>query len=416
MAVTTGAPARVHALSILLPFGLAYFASHWFRGINAVIAPDLVAELQLSAADLGLLSAAYFVSFAAFQLPLGILLDRFGPRRVNITLISIAGLGALLFTFGHDLTTLTLARALVGFGVSAGLMAPVKATLMWFPGERVAAMNGWTFVLGFVGAIAATAPAQWLLQLTTWRGLFVSVAALCALAALAMWRFAPEHPATRSNTPQSASAWQSYWAIYRHPSFWRASGVAMTTQAVGMGIQTLWAGPWLRDVAGLDRHASANILLAGAFASLVGSFVFGQIGSRLARAGRSPMQALLAGVSVFLVIQLLLVSGWHDSPALIWVLFGVFSTSGGLVFSVVTRDFEPSLSGRVITALNVLIFSFAFACQWGIGAVINFWPSINSHYDPNGYRAGFALFLALEVIALAGFFWSGKRAKTGRAL
>lgn len=409
MTTPTNAPPRVHALSILLPFGMAYFASHWFRGINAIISPDLVNEMHLNAADLGLLSAAYFVSFAAFQLPLGILLDRFGPRRVNITLISLAGVGALLFSAGHDMITLTLARALIGLGVSAGLMAPVKATLMWFPSERVAAMNGWTFVLGFIGAIAATAPAQWLLQLTHWRGLFVSVAVLCALAVVALWRFAPEHPSTRNPPPMSARAWQTFWTIYRHPSFWRASTVAMTSQAVGMGIQTLWAGPWLRDVAGLDRTASANILLAGALASLVGSFVFGQIGSRLAREGRSPMQALLVGVSIFLVIQLLLVLGWHGMPTLVWVLFGVFSTSGGLVFSVVTRDFEPTLSGRVITALNVLIFSFAFACQWGIGAIINLWPSTGGHYDPNGYRAGFAAFLALEAVALAWFLASSRR-------
>ncbi len=408
MALSPGA-ARVGTLHILLPFGMAYFTSHWYRGINAIIAPDLVRELQLSAADLGLLSAAYFLVFSAFQLPLGILLDRFGPRRVNMVLISIAALGGLLFSVGHDMTTLTLARALVGLGVSAGLMAPVKATLMWFPAERVAAMNGWIFVTGFMGAIAATAPAQWLLEVTHWRGLFVFVAILCVCAVLTMWRLAPEQNATHLSAGARSGAWQSFWRIYRHPGFWGASIVAMTSQAVGMGIQTLWAGPWLRDVAALERGASANVLLAGAFAALVGSFSFGQLGSHLARRGRSPMGALLGGVSVFLLIQLLLAAGWHGAPLLLWMLFGFFSTAGGLVFSVVTRDFEPALHGRVITALNVLIFSLAFLCQWGIGAIINQWPSVDGHYHLEGYRTGFAVFLALQALALAWYFVKHRR-------
>jgi predicted MFS family arabinose efflux permease len=316
----------------------------------------------------------------------------------------VAATGALLFATGKDLTALTLARALVGVGVAAGLMAPIKATLSWFASERTAAMTGWIFVLGYTGAITATAPAHWLLQLTHWRGLFALVAALCLLALAALWRFAPEPPA-HASLSDARGAWRSFWRIYRQPSFWRVSIVSMTSQAVALGVQTLWAGPWLRDVAQLDRGASANVLLASVFASAVGSFAFGQLGSRLARHGQSPLRALIAGVVMFLLVQIALIAGFSRAPLLLWIVFGFFSTAGSLVFAVITRDFEPSLSGRVLTALNVLIFGLAFVCQWGIGAIIDRWPSSAGHYHPDGYRAGFAVFLALELTALLWFAW-----------
>ncbi|MCG8509725.1 MAG: MFS transporter, partial [Rhodospirillales bacterium] len=102
---------------VLCPFALGYFLSYVYRAVNNVIAPDLAAELGLSAADLGLLTSTYFLTFAAFQIPLGMLLDRFGPRRVQAVLYSVAALGAVLFALGDSAATLTLGRALIGAGV-----------------------------------------------------------------------------------------------------------------------------------------------------------------------------------------------------------------------------------------------------------------------------------------------------------
>ena len=118
-------------LRVFIPFALGYFLSYLFRVVNNVIAPDLVADLGLDAADLGLLTSTYFLTFAAFQLPLGILLDRFGPRRTEAALLVFAGLGAFLFAIAESTIGLIVGRAFIGFGVSACLMAAFKAFGMW---------------------------------------------------------------------------------------------------------------------------------------------------------------------------------------------------------------------------------------------------------------------------------------------
>ena len=120
-------------LCVFIPFALGYFLSYLFRVVNAVIAPDLTADLALNPAQLGLLTAAYFITFAAFQLPLGVLLDRYGPRRIEAFLLFFAGLGAFVFARSESLTGLVIGRALIGFGVSSCLMAAFKAFVLWFP-------------------------------------------------------------------------------------------------------------------------------------------------------------------------------------------------------------------------------------------------------------------------------------------
>ena len=127
---------------VFVPFAMGYFLSYLMRVVNPVIAPDLVRDLGLTAADLGLLTSANFLAFAVAQLPLGILLDRFGPRRTEAVLLLFAALGAFLFSIAGSAPDLIAGRALIGLGTSACLMAAFKAYVMWFSGERIPFING----------------------------------------------------------------------------------------------------------------------------------------------------------------------------------------------------------------------------------------------------------------------------------
>ncbi|MBL8253669.1 MAG: MFS transporter, partial [Candidatus Competibacter sp.] len=146
------------AWRIFLPFAAGYFLSYLYRAINAALSPYLATELRLDATDLGLLTSVYFLTFAAFQLPLGVLLDRFGPRRVEATLLLFAAAGAGLFAVSHSPLELIVGRGLIGLGVSACLMASFKAFVLWLPAERLPVANGWVLAAGGLGALAATAP------------------------------------------------------------------------------------------------------------------------------------------------------------------------------------------------------------------------------------------------------------------
>ena len=128
---------------VFVPFACGYYLSYLYRTVNAVISPDLVRDLGVDANELGLLTSAYFLAFASFQIPLGVLLDRMGPRRVDAGLLAIAGLGALVFAQSDAFAGLVLGRALIGLGVSAALMASMKAFTLWFPLSRFASLNGY---------------------------------------------------------------------------------------------------------------------------------------------------------------------------------------------------------------------------------------------------------------------------------
>ena len=390
-------------LRVFVPFAIAYFLSYLFRTINAVIAPDLVRDVGLDAALLGLLTSTYFLTFAAFQLPLGILLDRFGPRRTEASLLVIAAVGALVFAVSSNATGLILGRALIGLGVSACLMGALKAYVIWFPGVRLATVNGLHLAVGSMGAMTATAPVEAVLQLTDWRGVFLGLAVLTGAAALLLFLVVPEREGGASGDTLKEQI-KGTLAVVSHPFFLRIAPLALTAQGTFLAFQTLWAGPWLRDVAGLDRTGVANMLLLIALAMLAGFIILGWTAERLEKMGLNPIIVPTVGMSVFIFVQVGLVLQWTTVSNPLWLIFGFFGTSGIIFFPVLTRAFPSALAGRVVTAINLLVFVGAFVFQWGIGEVIDLWPPTEGGYAPAAYRVAFGVLMALELLSLGWFF------------
>src|SRR4029079_7147509 len=158
----------------------------------ALIAGDLRAELDLGADDLGLLTSAYFLVVATGVLPCGALLDRYGPRLVDSALLLIAATGALVFALAGGVWALMVGRGLIGLGVALALIAGLKAIVLWFPPQRIALANGFYVMLGALGAVSATGPAEFLVQAVGWRGLFAILAAASAAVALLILLVVPE--------------------------------------------------------------------------------------------------------------------------------------------------------------------------------------------------------------------------------
>lgn len=385
---------------MFLPFALGYFLSYVFRTVNSIIAPNLTGDLALSAADLGLLTSVYFLAFAAFQLPLGLLLDRFGPRRIQALLVLFAAAGALIFALADGLGDLVLGRALIGLGVSACLMASFKAFVLWFPPSRLALVNSALLALGATGALAATLPVEWGLQFVGWRGLFLSVAGLAVVVALLVALVVPEHHDAPVHS-SLAGQWRGLTQVLSSRFFWRVTPLAFLSQGAFLALQGLWAGPWLRDVAGLARQQVAGELAGLALSIVVGFVVFGGLADRLSRYGIKPLTVATVGMALFVAAQLGLVlqpPGW-GLP--LWLAFGFFGTSSTLAYAVLSQAFPAALAGRVNTALNLLVFLTAFLMQWGIGAVLHHWEDpVSRLYDPQGYAWGFAIVAGLQLLAL----------------
>jgi len=391
-------------LRVFLPFAFGYFLSYLYRTVNAVIAPDLVQDLGLDPANLGLLTSAYFLSFAAFQLPLGILLDLFGPRRVEAGLLVFAAIGAILFGMAESLSELLLGRALIGLGVSACLMAAFKAFVIWFPPERLPMANGIQMVSGGLGALMATVPVEMALQVTDWRMVFIGLGLLTLLAAAAVFFIVPEKDGSQSGETL-AQQLRGIADVFTSRFFWRLAPWTILAQATYLSLLGLWSGPWLRDVAGYDRDGVANTLFLVALAMISGFFFFGALTERLSRCGVRPQSVAVVGLFVFILVQSCMLFGWQPLAVPLWLLFSFFGTAGILPYAVLSQHFPAHLSGRANTAMNLQVFVMAFAAQWGIGAIIGLWQETSGGgYDPAGYRAAFGLMLILQVMA-AGWFW-----------
>jgi len=386
-------------LRVFLPFALGYFLSYLYRVVNSVIAPDLVADIGVDPSELGLLTSTYFIPFAAFQLPLGLLLDRYGPRRIESFLLIFAGIGAWIFASADNLTGLVIGRAFIGFGVSACLMAAFKAYVMWYPREQLPLINGFQMASGGLGALAATAPIEAALAITNWRGVFSGLAFLTIIIAAAVYLVVPERTVSGGDAKFTEQI-RGTRSVFASMVFWRIAPLTTLSQATFLSIQGLWAGPWLRDVAGFDRSNVAGTLLLVAAAMIAGFILLGAAAERLSRFGIKPITVAVTGMSLFMVVLLLLILEITVVSVPLWVLFGFFGTSGIVPYAVLSQRFPPHLSGRVNTALNLLVFVVAFTAQWGMGSVIELWPATASGgYAPEGYRAAFTIMLTFQGLA-----------------
>ena len=375
-------------LKVFLPFAGGYFLSYLYRTINAIISPDLVREFGLGPGDLGLLTSTYFLTFALFQLPLGILLDRYGPRRVNASLLMFAGTGAALFGLSQSLSGLIVARALIGLGVSGCLMSSMKVFTLWFPLNRLATLNGWLLSCGGLGALSASKPAEELLRITDWHSVFLLLAALTFAAAGTIFLVVPERAAPRA--PQTLiDALRSLPPILRNANFWKLGLLVIAGQGVFMSLQGLWIAPWLKDVVGLARADIGSHLLAVALGMIVGAALWGGVADWLSRRGVDTVHVVLGGVGVSLLILALLALGVKSGTLALLFSLTFFSQVQPLVYAMLSKEFPLELSGRVISTLNFLVFLSAFAVQWGTGLIINLWPVEAGRYAAVGYATAF---------------------------
>lgn len=385
-------------LRLLFPFAAGYFVSFLLRNVNAIIAADLSAGLGLSAADLGLLTAAYFLTFASIQLPLGILLDRYGSRRVEALLLIIAGLGCVGFAIGDNLVELVVARALIGLGVSACLMASFKVLAVWYSPERLPSLNAAVMVAGGLGALAATTPLARVVDMLGWRDMFFVLAGLTTLVALAVFT-TPEKPNGKS-TESFQKQLHALADILKSSVFWTYA--PMTASGLGgfVALQGLWAVPWLIDVSGETRDGAAYHMLLTTVAMVCGWLATATLVDPLRRVGVLASQFMTICNLIGLVLMICLWLGIGDTR-LIWFMRGVFYAVGNIAFADLTARFAPALAGRVNTALNFCTFMGAFGVQIGYGLLLNSltqsgWTLVKSH------QFAFGILIVLQG---AGLFW-----------
>lgn len=372
--------------------------------VNAVLAPTLAAEFGLSAAGLGLLSSVYFLSFAVVQLPVGVALDRYGPRRVNAALLLVAVAGGAWFAAAESASAAIAARALIGLGVSACLMAALTAFVLWYPPERISTMTGIAFSAGAVGAMTATVPLELLLRAWGWREAFLLIVGVTAVLSIVFWFWVPERTARRTNEGFREIV-QGLSALLRDPVFLRFAIPLGASQAAAVALQTLWIATWLRDVAQWNPAEVARGLLAVNVSMIIGYMAFGRAADAWQRRGRSAFPLLAGGVALSSLCLGLIVIGVHSM--LLWCVFVGAGTAVVLAYSLLARRYPKAMAGRVNTAVNVVGFVGMFGGQWAIGMVLDRWPQSTQGYAAEAYPWALGMVWAIQFAGLA-WLWSGR--------
>lgn len=410
---------RALAIRIFLAFACGYFLSALLRAVTATLAPSFSQELGLRPSDLGLLAGAYFLGFSLLQLPLGSALDRIGPKRVLMGLLGVGVVGCAAFAMAQSVAGLIVARALVGMGVAACLMAPLTSFRLRFSPAAQLRANSWMLMSGSLGMVASTLPVQWLLPLTGWRGLFWIMAVGLALVILLTWWWVP---ADASRTTPSGDACPTertqgpagYGFVARHPVFVRSVPLGFFVYGGLIAMQSLWAGPWLTQVAGWTAQDAAGGLFLINVAMLLAFMAWGAAMPRLVSRGIHARRLMTWGLPAPLLLLGWIVLDPQPAGAVMWALWCVSCTFVSVSQPAVGQAFPAALAGRALSAFNLVIFSGVFCIQWGIGLGIDAFSTFG--WDlAQAFRATLAIHLACCIVAYLWFVAPRRASETENA-
>ncbi len=400
---------RRTAVMVFLAFACAYFLSALIRAITATLSPVLTQEFSLSARDLGLLAGGYFLGFAATQLPLGSWLDRFGPKKVILWFLSVAVIGCAAFAQANSFYSLLLARILSGIGVSACLMAPLTGYRRWFSAASQLRSNSWMLMTGSMGMVAATLPVQWLMPFYGWRPLFWALAALLLLAMLLIaarvptWETRP--PSSVPTNPTASANSPGYAEVWRHAYFRKLAPLGVFIYGGLVGIQTLWATPWMIQVAGWTALQAASGMFWINVAMLIAFWTWGMLSPWLTHRGYGADRLIRNGIPLsFFILATIIIAGsaigiWAGA---LFALYCVSCTFVALTQPAVAMAFAPTLAGRALSAYNLLIFSGVFVVQWGIGLIVDAMMTLG--YTPErAFQTAMTVYLLCCVLSYAYF-------------
>jgi MFS family permease len=403
---------RFPVFAVLLPFALVFALCNYYRTVNAVLAPYFISALNLTAGQLGLLISVYFLVSALFQAPLGLLMDRFGPRRVQGVLIVVAGIGAIIFALGESWPVLLTGRVIMGIGAAGGLMTSLQAVTLWFPAARWPFFNGMVMSVGALGSLAATLPTQVLLDLFDWHHILLGAAVVSFCGSLILFGAVPEKIKPKGETLGQQLSGMA--AIYRDRLFWRFAPLYLATTGSTMAFQSLWAGPWLHDVARLDANAVAGHLLVLSLLQICSYFLVGFIATELGKRKVPLTRIVLIGSAIYIssLTPLLLPSGAGRWSVLLGI--GLLSNVNTLCYPILAQHFPAAMTGRATTALNSFFFVGAFLVQFAIGLVIDLVPATEAgHYPALAYQLAFAVMIALQ---LSSWGWCLVKPRAGAAM
>jgi MFS family permease len=392
---------RLKSLFVFPILATLFCFSMFYRVTNAVIAPDLVREFNLDAEGLGLLGSAFFYTFAVFQIPMGVLLDRVEPRRIISFFSMVGASGAFVFACAGSFYTALLGRALLGIGMASVLMGSLKVFVTGHSPHRFSTLAGTLIAIGTLGNFLATSPLVYLNSIIGWRLTFIYCGLITALLAVLIFFVLKEVTAERQrDTSQASSPEQmtgvlkSIQMILRNLSFWQVGSIAFFRYGTFVALQGVWLGPYLMVIKRFTPLATGNILMMLSLGMIIGSPIAGYLADRAFRKTKS---VVLMGLSCYALCLLPLTGIWKIESAItysmLFIFLGFFSGFGMLAYSHIKELFPLNMSGTVIAGINFFVMAGgAFFIQI-IGIIISLYTGTSKVYPSGAYHLAFLICL-----------------------
>ena len=393
---------RKQAITVFFAFAFGYFLSCMLRAITATLSPVLTLEFDLMAADLGLLAGGYFLGFASIQIPLGYLLDKFGPKKIVSSFLLIAFIGTVSFALAQSFSGLLVSRILIGVGAGACLMAPLTGYRIWFAENQQQRANSWMLMISSLGFLSSTLPVQLLLPTLGWRWIFGGTAALILFSIILILAFIPKWNHQKDETLENPLQSGSLADVWKNKFFISVIPMGLFNYGGLMAIQTLWAGPWMIRVAGYTPLESATGLFWINITMLISFFLWGYFLPRITNLGFSALKILTVGLPISFLVMLFIIILGSKAGAFYITLFILSSIFLSVVQPAVGLSFQSHLAGKALTSFNLLIFLGAFIMQWFIGLVIDLVKSFG-YTEIIGFKTAFSVFLLLSLTSYIFF-------------
>ena len=393
------------SIIIFCVFAFGFLLSNLVRSITATLTPVLTSEFDLTAGNLGLLAGGYFIGFSIMQIPVGLLLDKIGPKKVIGCFLMIAFIGTISFALAKSFSGLFISRIFIGVGVSACMMGPLTGYRVWFAEKYQQRANSWMLMVANIGFVSSTLPVQILLPYIGWRWIFILIAILILLSIILIFLFIPnwdqkENTSIKSEKESLSQIWKNKFFISMIPlAFINYGGI--------QAIQTLWAGPWMLNISGYSPLQSATGLFWINITMLISYLIWGYILPKFSSLGIDSIKIVKIGLPISYVVLFSIIIMGQNAGAIMFTLYILSSIVLSLTQPALALSFPQNLAGKSLTSINVFIHSGTFFVQWGIGLLIDLSKNMGAN-TVTSYKISFSIFLILCIFSYLFFIYFNK--------
>ena len=394
---------------IMLVLCAGYTVSQFLRTSIGVLSPNMMNDFNINPNDMGLLGGVFFLSFAIFQIPAGILIDRFGPRKVMSSVIIFAVLGSIIFALSNSFYSLLIGRIFMGLGCSICLMGSLVLITRWRDTNQFSKLAGIILAVGGIGGLLATTPLSYFSELYGWR-LSFWLAAVVTFFVMLLYYFVLEDrdKGLFINKKNKLISPKNLFFVLKERNFKFMIPMSLMSYSSLVVILGLWGAPYLKDIHGLDSIERGKILMLMAISWNIGSFVFGRLRSIF---GSYKRVVIFGSIGViFLLFVLSFISNINSTY--LYILFCILGFFGAFSVALISHYqvlFDKEYMGRALSTANFFNFSGVFFIQWLTGKIIFIMGGNSSGAPIEAYRSAFLFVAILLLVSLCIYLFTNEK-------